>query len=93
MVNGQQNFYELENFGQLNAGIHQTFFHKKLTISFHARDILRTMETEFNLDQGGIQTYGSRYSDNQRFGINIRYNFGVKSKEERKGMPGFEQTQ
>jgi hypothetical protein len=51
------------------------------------------METKFKLDQGGIETYGSRYSDNQRFGINIRYNYGVKAKEERKGMPGFEQVQ
>ncbi|PKP19428.1 MAG: TonB-dependent receptor, partial [Bacteroidetes bacterium HGW-Bacteroidetes-21] len=90
---GQQNFYELDNFGQLNASIIHTFFHKKLTISLHARDILRTMETKFKLDQGGIETYGSRYSDNQRFGINIRYNYGVKAKEERKGMPGFEQVQ
>ena len=86
MVNGQFNFYELKNFGQLNFGISQTLFKKKLTVSFNARDILHTMLTEFELRQGSIYSYGNRYSDNQRFGININYNFGIKEKEKKKGM-------
>lgn len=84
MQNGSWNFYELKNFGQLNFGITQTLFDKKLTISFSARDILRTMKTEFTLNQGSIRSTGDRYTDSQRYGINIRYNFGIKDKEEKK---------
>ena len=86
MQNGQFNFYEMKNFGQLNIGITQTLFDKKLTITLNARDILKTMQTEFSLNQGSINTYGSRYSDNQRFGIRIKYNFGISKKEEKKGV-------
>lgn len=85
MLNGQQNFYELETFGQLNFGLTQTFMDRKLSITLNANDVLRTMETRFTLNQGSISTDGSRYSDNQRFGVNVRYNFGVKKKEEKRG--------
>jgi len=86
MLHGLQNFYELENFGQLNFGLSQTLFNKKLTVSISGRDILKTMKTKFSINQGDISTTGDRYSDNQRFGINIRYNFGMKKKEDRKGF-------
>ena len=86
MINGFQNFYELKNFGALNCGITQTLMKKKLSITLNGRDILRTMKVQFNLDQGSIFTTGNRYSDSQRIGINIRYNFGMKKKEERKGI-------
>lgn len=86
MINGFQNFYDLKNFGSLNFGLTQTLLKKKLTITLSGRDILRTMVTKFSLDQGYISTTGDRYSDNQRFGFNIRYNFGVKKKDERKGF-------
>lgn len=88
MLKGQQNFYELGTFGQLNIGLRQQLFNKKLQISLNARDVLRTMVTRFTLAQGNIVTEGERYSDNQRFGINLRYSFGIKRKEENgKGMP------
>ena len=93
MTNGQWNFYELKNFGQLNVGLSQNFFNKKLTVTINARDILRTMVTEFEFNQGSIYSYGNRYTDNRRFGINIRYNFGIKTKEERRGLPGFEEPE
>jgi hypothetical protein len=83
MTKGQMNFYELDNFGQLNVGLIQTFLDKKLTIMLNARDILHTMGTKFTLEQGGIYSVGDRYSDNQRFGVNIRYNFGIKNKHEK----------
>jgi len=86
MVNGFQNFYELKNFGQLNFSLTQTLLKKKLTITLNARDVLRTMKTEFTLNQGSINSTGDRYTDNRRFGINIRYNFGVKKKDEHKGI-------
>jgi iron complex outermembrane recepter protein len=84
MTNGQWNFYELKTFGQLNFGLSQTFLNKKLTVTLSARDVLRTMVTEFEFNQGGVYSYGDRYTDNMRFGINIRYNFGIKPKEENK---------
>ncbi len=90
MVNGQWNFYEMKNFGQLNIGLTQTLYNKKLSISLNARDILKTMLTEFAFNQGAVSSSGDRYSDNRRFGINIRYNFGLKKKDEKKGLPTFE---
>ncbi|MDZ4705751.1 MAG: TonB-dependent receptor [Saprospiraceae bacterium] len=85
MLKGQQNFYELETFGQLNFGLTQTFMERKLSITLNANDVLRTMDTRFSLNQGSISTEGSRYGDNQRFGVNVRYNFGIKKKEEQRG--------
>ena len=90
MINGQQNFYELKNFGQLNMSISQSLFNNKLNITLNARDLLRTMVTKFELTQGSIYTYGDRYTDNQRFGINVRYNFGMKKKNEKRDMQHFE---
>ena len=86
MYKGQFNFYELSNFGMLNFGIRQNFLDKKLTITLSARDVLHTMATKFSINQGSINTFGDRYNDNQRFGINIRYNFGVGKKDEKKGI-------
>jgi len=93
MVKGQQGFYELKNFGQLNFGITQTLFHNNLSITINARDVLRTMKVSFKLIQGSIDTYGDRYQDNQRFGINLRYNFGFKSKQDRKEFMKYEEDQ
>lgn len=90
MLNGQMNFYELDTFGQLNAGLSHTMFNKKLQLSLYARDILRTMETRFRLEQGGVITNGQRYSDNQRFGVQARYSFGIKKKEERRNPMQFD---
>ncbi|MDD3877742.1 MAG: outer membrane beta-barrel protein [Bacteroidales bacterium] len=86
MINGNYNFFELDDFGALNFGISQTFLDKNLLINISARDVLRTMVTKFQLNQGTIQSYGDRYTDNQRIGINIRYNFGIKKKDEMKDM-------
>jgi iron complex outermembrane recepter protein len=93
MVNGQQNFYQLNTFGQLNVSLNQTLLNKRLIISINMRDILKTMVTEFELNQGSTYTTGSRYSDNQRFGINIRYNLGITKKDERKKMMVGEQEE
>lgn len=90
MQNGLYNFYELDTFGQINLGINRTFFKKKLSISLNARDILGTMKTNFELNQSGLTTTGSRYTDSRRFGINIRYNFGLKKKEDRSDFMKFD---
>jgi len=90
MTNGQQNFYELDTFGQLNFGFTQNFFNQRLSITINARDVLRTMNTQFVLNQGSMHLQGNRYSDNRRFGINIRYNFGVGQRPERRNMMQFD---
>jgi iron complex outermembrane receptor protein len=93
MLKGQQNFYELDTFGQLNFGINQTLLKKKLQINLSARDVLRSMVTNFSLQQGGITIQGNRYSDNQRYGINLRYNLGMKNKDDRQGLPNMDGTE
>ncbi|MBW6478509.1 MAG: TonB-dependent receptor [Bacteroidales bacterium] len=93
MTRGQMNFLELGTFGQLNLGLNQTFLDRRLTVSLSARDVLRTMVTEFQLNQGSISTTGDRYADNQRFGINIRYNFGISDRQERSGLPDFDMVE
>ncbi len=90
MLKGQQNFYELNTFGQLNFGLNQSLLNKKLNITLSGRDVLRTMVTQFSLNQGTMHMYGDRYSDNQRFGINIRYMFGTKKKEKQHEMFQFD---
>jgi hypothetical protein len=85
-TNGQSNFYTLDAFGQLNFGLTQSFLNKKLKVTLSANDVLRTMEVGFQLNQGSLNTEGFRYSDNQRYGINIRYAFGLKKEEERGGF-------
>ncbi|PLX09465.1 MAG: TonB-dependent receptor [Marinilabiliales bacterium] len=93
MVNGQLGFLELENFGALNFGIRQSFLNDKLNISINARDVLRTMDVHFSIDQGGVYTYGNRYTDNQRWGIKIRYKFGLSKKKENENPFNFEELQ
>lgn len=90
MTGGQFNFYELGPFGMLNFGLNQTFLNKKLNITLNARDVLRTMINDFELKQGNVVTSGSRYSDNRRFGINIRYNFGISDRKEKQNMMQFD---
>ena len=85
-LNGLQNFYELETLGQLNMSFNQSFFGKKLQVSLFARDILHSMGAEFHFSQGDLILQGERYSDNQRFGIRIRYDAGLKKKEEGQDM-------
>lgn len=76
ILNGSNNFYELKNFGQLNFGLQKNLLNNKLSITLNAQDVLRTMRVHFKLDQASILSTGNRYSDSQRFGINLRYNFG-----------------
>jgi hypothetical protein len=49
-------------------------------------DIFYTNQNDFSINQGSIHATGNRKSDTQRFGINVRYNFGIKKKEENKSM-------
>jgi outer membrane receptor protein involved in Fe transport len=90
MVNGRMDFYELENFGAINIGLRQSFFNDKLTISIRTRDVLGTMLVAYEINQGSINAWGDRYTDNRRFGINIRYSFGFGKKKDDSNMLQFE---
>ena len=81
-VNGQLQFYELENFGAANFSINRQFFEKKLIITFSASDIFFTNYNRFTIQQGTVNASGFRKNDTQRFGLNLRYNFGFRKKEE-----------
>jgi hypothetical protein len=82
-TNGQQQFYELDNFGQLNSSLNRQFLNKKLTVTLSMNDIFFTNKNTFTLRQGSIYAKGFRENDTRRFGINIRYNFGIKPKEQK----------
>lgn len=83
MINGQLQFYELSNFGAMNLSLNRTFLNRKLTITANVTDVLFTLPNEFTLQQGSIKAVGRRQSDTRRVGINVRYNFGIKKREER----------
>jgi hypothetical protein len=85
-TNGQQQFYELNNFGQLNSSLNRLFLNKKLTVTISMNDIFFTNKNTFTLRQGSIYAVGFRENDSRRFGINIRYNFGIKPKEQKMDM-------
>jgi iron complex outermembrane receptor protein len=80
--NGQQQFYELSTFGALNMSLSQQFLQKKLIISLNASDIFFTNKNEFSINQGTVKASGMRQGDTRRFGLNFRYNFGIRKKEE-----------
>lgn len=90
MTKGQMNLYEMDTFGQLNLGLNQTFFDRKLSVNLSIRDVMRTMVNEFRLNQGSISTTGKRYSDTRRFGVNVLWNFGIPEKKEKEKKMDFD---
>lgn len=85
-MKGLQQFYELGTFGALNATINRQFFKQKLVVTLSANDMFYTNKNDFSINKGSIVASGTRYADTRRFGINIRYNFGIKKKEEGTNM-------
>jgi hypothetical protein len=83
-------FTEVGTFGMLNASINRTFLDKKLTVTLSAQDIFFSNKYNYSLDQGPISLTGERYNDSRRYAINVRYNFGVKLKEDKKDFPAGE---
>lgn len=81
-INGQLQFYELSNFGSANFSINRQFINKKLILTISANDIFFTNYNEFTIQQGSINASGLRKNDTRRFGLNIRYNFGIRKKED-----------
>ena len=81
-VKGLQNFYELKPLGQLNISLNKAILKKKMNIILSGNDILLTNQYTFNIKQAGINANGNRLNDTRRLGLTIRYNFGIKPKDE-----------
>lgn len=79
---GQLQFYELSSFGALNLTLTQHLLKRKLVISASLNDVFLTNRNEFTIQQGSVNASGFRNSDSRRFGLNLRYNFGFRKKEE-----------
>ena len=84
--NGQQQFYELTSFGSLNLSLNRQFFNRKMTVTLSANDLFFTNNNHFSLAQGTVNAAGYRESDTRRYGINLRYNFGIRKKEEKNNI-------
>ena len=85
-LKGQQQFYELTSFGALNTSINRKFFKEKLIMTVSMNDIFFTNKNNFTIKQGSIDASGLREADTRRFGVNLRYNFGIRKKEENTNM-------
>lgn len=90
-LKGQQQFYELGSFGALNASVNRKFMKEKLIITLSVSDMFLTNKNDFSLKQGSVDARGYRQADTRRAGINIRYNFGIRKKEEGMNMFNVEQ--
>lgn len=81
-LKGQQQFYELTTFGALNTSINRKFLKDKLIVTLNMSDIFASNKNNFTIQQGTVSASGYRQADTRRFGINVRYNFGIRKKEE-----------
>lgn len=82
-LKGQLQFYELGNFGQLNLNLSQQLLRKKLTITTGIGDLFYTNRNTFILKQGSLVVNGERKADTRRVNLTLRYNFGIRKKEDR----------
>lgn len=92
-LRGQQQFYELGDFGNLNLTVDRHFMNRKLMVSLTLTDAFYTNRNTFVLNQGNIEANGSRRADTRRVGLNLRYNFGLKKREESVNPFNFEQLE
>jgi hypothetical protein len=81
---GLQNLYELNTFGGLYVSVNKSILKKKMNIILSVNDLLQTNHVSFSLKQGTVNAEGTRINDTRKIGITLRYNFGIKPKEEKK---------
>ena len=81
-INGQRQFYELGNFGNLNLSLNRKFLGQKLTVTASLSDVFYTNQNTFALNQGNIMAEGFRRADTRRVGLNLRYNLGFKKQRD-----------
>lgn len=84
--NGQLQFYELSSFGQLNFSVSQQLMKKKMVITLSVWDLFYTNNNRFTIRQGSVNASGFRESDTRRIGLNFRYNFGFRKREENNNL-------
>lgn len=84
-IKGVQNFYELQNIGELSLSLNKKFPKQKLQVILTVNDIFHTFRPDFELKVGGISASGQRSNDTQRVGVTVRYNFGVETNKSKKG--------
>jgi hypothetical protein len=53
-----------------------------MNIIVSANDIFQTNQYSFNLQQAAIVAKGNRLNDTRRVGLTLRYNFGIKPKQD-----------
>ena len=85
-LKGQQQFYELSSFGAFYTSINRRFMQDKLVLTLSLSDIFSTNKNDFTINQGSVRATGYRQSDTRRVGINLRYNFGIRKREENNDM-------
>ena len=61
-----------------------SLFKKKMNVILSVNDLLQTNHVSFRLKQADVDASGSRVNDTRKIGLTIRYNFGIKPKEEKK---------
>ena len=81
---GLQNLYELETFGGLFVSVNKALLNKKMNVIISVNDLLRTNQVSFRLNQADINATGTRINDTRKLGVTLRYNFGIKPKEDKK---------
>ena len=84
--NGLLQLTEVETFGTLNFNLNRRFLKDKLTVTLSANDVFFSNKYNFSIQQGTVNAYGLRQNDTRRLGVNIRYNFGIRKKEENKNF-------
>jgi iron complex outermembrane recepter protein len=89
-MKGQLQFYELSNFGNVNLNLNRHLLNRKLLATLSLNDVFFTNKYQFTLNQGSIAASGARINDTRRVGLSLRYNFGIRKKEEKGGMPDFD---
>jgi hypothetical protein len=55
-----------------------------MMVTLSVTDIFSTNRNEFVINQGTVDASGYRLGDTRRFGINFRYNFGLRKREEKR---------
>lgn len=81
-LKGQQQLYELSSFGSLNTSANRRFMKDKLVVTLSLSDMFASNKNSFTLKQGSVDASGIRQSDTRRVGINLRYNFGIRKKDD-----------
>jgi len=82
-LKGLQNFYEIDPVGQLNFSVNRALLNRKMNVVLSFNDMFYTNKYTFKIDQPTISANGRRFNDTRRVGLTVRYNFGIKPKEEK----------